>query len=227
MNKSIRLETSWKNLLSTEFEKEYFLRLQETVRLEYKTKTIYPNPKDIFKAFDLTPVKDVKVVIIGQDPYHGPGQAQGLCFSVPNGIRIPPSLSNIFRELKNDLGINIPEHGDLSSWSRQGVLLLNTVLTVEKGIANSHKGIGWERFTKIAIQLLSDKCSGIVFILWGKQAEHKKTIIDKKKHLILTSVHPSPLSAYNGFFGTKHFSRTNKYLRRNGREEIRWNSINL
>ena len=221
------MEGSWKSLLRDEFRKDYFIEMSERGREEYKTKRIYPASRDIFNAFDLTPVADVKAVIIGQDPYHGPNQAHGLCFSVPYGTKPPPSLANIYKELHNDIGIKIPTHGDLSSWARQGVLLLNTVLTVQESRANSHKGIGWEKFTESAIERLSIAREGIVFILWGRQAQGKQSIIDAKKHLILTSVHPSPLSAYNGFFGCKHFSKTNSYLSGNGTKEIDWNSVNV
>lgn len=226
MSRPIRIEGSWESLLSDEFSKGYFIDMSEQVRDEYKNKTIYPDSRDIFKAFDSAPVSSVKVVIIGQDPYHGPGQAHGLCFSVPRGIQTPPSLVNIYKELHSDLGIDIPGHGDLSSWARQGVLLLNSVLTVEKSKANSHKGIGWEKFTESAIERLSMAREGIVFILWGRQAQDKQRIIDSRKHLVLTSVHPSPLSAYNGFFGCRHFSKTNRYLSGNGIEKIQWDSIN-
>jgi len=226
MARPIRIEGSWKSLLRDEFRKDYFIEMSERVREEYKSKRIYPASRDIFNAFDLTPVADVKAVIIGQDPYHGPNQAHGLCFSVPHGTKTPPSLANIYKELHNDIGMDIPSHGDLSSWARQGVLLLNTVLTVQESRANSHKGIGWEKFTEAAIERLSNAREGIVFILWGKQAQSKQSIIDAKKHLILTSVHPSPLSAYNGFFGCNHFSKTNSYISGNGNKEIDWNSVN-
>ena len=226
MGRPIRIEGSWESLLSDEFSKGYFIDMAEEVRDEYKNKTIYPDSRDIFKAFNSAPVSSVKVVIIGQDPYHGPGQAHGLCFSVPRGIQTPPSLVNIYKELHSDLGIDIPGHGDLSSWARQGVLLLNSVLTVEESKANSHKGIGWEKFTESAIERLSMARERIVFILWGRQAQNKQRIIDPQKHLVLTSVHPSPLSAYNGFFGCRHFSKTNRYLSGNGIEKIQWDSIN-
>lgn len=226
MSRPIRIEGSWKSLLRDEFSKDYFIDMAERVRGEYKNKTIYPDSRDIFNAFDSAPVSSVKVVIIGQDPYHGPGQAHGLCFSVPRGIQTPPSLANIYKELHDDLGIEIPDHGDLSSWARQGVLLLNSVLTVEEYKANSHKGIGWEKFTESAIERLSTDREGIVFILWGRQAQDKQRIIDSQKHLVLTSVHPSPLSAYNGFFGCRHFSKANDYLSGNGTDGIQWGSIN-
>jgi len=221
--KKVDIEESWYNILKDEFEKEYFHSLRIKIRDLYKTKEIYPNPSNIFNAFNMTPFQKVKAVIIGQDPYHGPNQAHGLCFSVNDEMKIPPSLYNIFKELKNDLDIDIPKSGNLSKWAMEGVLLLNNVMTVEKGLANSHKNIGWEEFTKSVISLLSDNLSNVVFILWGRQAQEKEDFIDPKKHLILKSVHPSPLSAYNGFYGCKHFSQTNDYLRDNAKDEIDWN----
>ena len=180
-------------------------------------------PSNIFNAFNMTPFNKIKVVIIGQDPYHGPNQAHGLCFSVNKTIKIPPSLQNIFKELKNDLDIDIPISGNLTKWTGQGILLLNNVLTVERGLANSHKNIGWEEFTKSTISLISDHLSNIVFILWGMQAQEKESLIDKSKHLILKAAHPSPLSAYNGFYGCNHFSKTNRYLKEKLKDEINWN----
>jgi len=221
--KKIEIEESWYTSLKEEFEKDYFKSLRLEIRGLYKTKEIYPHPSDVFKAFNLTPFHEVKVVIIGQDPYHGPKQAHGLCFSVNENMKIPPSLKNIFKELKDDMNIETPKSGNLSKWATQGILLLNNVLTVEKGLANSHKNIGWEEFTKSVISTVSDNLSNIVFILWGKQAQEKENLIDPLKHLILKSVHPSPLSAYNGFYGCKHFSQTNTYLKENGKNEINWN----
>ena len=220
--KKVEIEKSWFSLLEEEFEKPYFKAIRLFLREQYKNKEIYPHPSNIFNAFNSTPVSEVKVVIMGQDPYHGPGQAHGLGFSVQKGIRVPPSLRNIYKELSQDLGVRIPSHGNLSSWAKKGVLLLNSVLTVERGKANSHKDIGWEKFTEHAIKKLSKKRSKIVFILWGAYAQKKEKLIDSKKHLILKAVHPSPLSAYNGFFGCKHFSQVNNYLKNNGKQEIRW-----
>ena len=221
--KKVKIEESWYKMLESEFEKPYFLSLRLKLRELYKTKEIYPHPSNIFNAFNMTPFNKVKVVIIGQDPYHGPNQAHGLCFSVNETIKIPPSLQNIFKELKNDLDINIPISGNLTKWTGQGILLLNNVLTVEKGLANSHKNIGWEEFTKSTISLISDHLSNIVFILWGMQAQEKESLIDKSKHLILKAAHPSPLSAYNGFYGCNHFSKTNRYLKEKLKDEIKWN----
>ena len=221
--KKVDVEESWYNMLESEFEKPYFLSLRLKLRKLYKTKEIYPHPSNIFNAFNMTPFNKVKVVIIGQDPYHGPNQAHGLCFSVNEMIKIPPSLQNIFKELKNDLNINIPISGNLTKWTGQGILLLNNVLTVERGLANSHKNIGWEEFTKSTISLISDHLSNIVFILWGMQAQEKESLIDKSKHLILKAAHPSPLSAYNGFYGCNHFSKTNRYLKEKLKDEINWN----
>jgi len=221
--KKVDVEESWYNMLESEFEKPYFQSLRLKLRELYKTKEIYPHPSNIFNAFNMTPFNKVKVVIIGQDPYHGPNQAHGLCFSVNETIKIPPSLQNIFKELKNDLDIDIPISGNLTKWTGQGILLLNNVLTVERGLANSHKNIGWEEFTKSTISLISDHLSNIVFILWGMQAQEKESLIDKSKHLILKAAHPSPLSAYNGFYGCNHFSKTNRYLKEKLKDEINWN----
>ena len=220
--KKVDIETSWYELLKDEFEKDYFLKLRKFIKNEYKTKQIFPNPKNIFKAFELTPVNDVKVVILGQDPYHGPNQAHGLAFSVQEDIKIPPSLSNIYKELYDDLNIPIKRSGNLESWAKQGVLLLNSVLTVESGKANSHKNIGWEKFTESVISLISKKKEILVFLLWGSYAHKKEDFIESNNHLILKSVHPSPLSAYNGFFGCKHFSKTNNFLKKNNIKEIVW-----
>ena len=223
--KKVEIEESWYKMLESEFEKPYFKSLRLKLRELYKTKEIYPHPSNIFNAFNMTPFNKVKVVIIGQDPYHGPNQAHGLCFSVNETIKIPPSLQNIFKELKNDLDIDISSSGNLTKWTGQGILLLNNVLTVERGLANSHKNIGWEEFTKSTISLISDHLLNIVFILWGMQAQEKESLIDKSKHLILKAAHPSPLSAYNGFYGCNHFSKTNRYLKEKLKAEINWNLI--
>ena len=219
---NVRIEESWKQKLTPEFEKDYFIKLTEFVRAEYASKTIYPPAKLIFNAFDHCPFDDVKVVIIGQDPYHGPGQAHGLCFSVAEGIPNPPSLQNIFKEIMSDLGNPMPANGDLTRWARQGVLLLNATLTVQAHLAGSHQRKGWEEFTDAAIRLLAEEREHLVFILWGAYAQKKGAFIDRSKHLVLASAHPSPLSAYNGFFGNKHFSRTNEYLKAHGIAEIEW-----
>ncbi len=208
----VHIEDSWKEQLSEEFSKSYFAELTDFVRGEYQQKQIFPPPKLIFNAFDSVAFQDVKVVILGQDPYHGPGQAHGLCFSVPDGIQMPPSLQNIFKEIQNDLGFEIPKSGNLQNWADQGVLLLNATLTVQAHKAGSHQKKGWELFTNAAIKKLADEREGIVFILWGRYARDKKDLIDASKHLILESAHPSPLSAHKGFFGCKHFSQTNDYL---------------
>ena len=220
--KKVEIEESWYNLLKGEFDKEYFTKIRLNVKQSYKEKTIFPPAPLIFNAFNLTPLKAVKVVIVGQDPYHGEGQAHGLSFSVPKGTRIPPSLLNIYKEIKTDLNKAIPNHGFLEHWAKQGVLLLNSVLTVEKSKANSHKNMGWETFTESAINLLSKKKKNIVFLLWGSYAHKKEAFIDKKNNLILKAPHPSPLSAYTGFFGCKHFSKTNQYLKKNHIKEINW-----
>lgn len=218
----VRIETSWKQRLAAEFEKDYFIKLTEFVRSEYMRTTIYPPAKLIFNAFDHCPFDKVKVVIIGQDPYHGPGQAHGLCFSVNEGVPNPPSLQNIFKEIQSDLGTPIPPNGDLTRWANQGVLLLNATLTVQAHQAGSHQRRGWETFTDAAIRILAEEREHIVFILWGAYAQKKGAFIDRNKHLVLTSAHPSPLSAYNGFFGNKHFSRTNEYLKMHGETGIDW-----
>lgn len=219
----VRIEESWKEQLAEEFTKPYFEKLTEFVRTEYMGDTpIYPPAKLIFNAFDHCPFNDVKVVIIGQDPYHGAGQAHGLCFSVNKGVALPPSLVNIFKEIANDTGTPIPSNGDLTRWSEQGVLMLNAVLTVRAASAGSHRNKGWEEFTDAAIRALAEKRDNIVFILWGSYAIKKGAFIDKERHLVLTSPHPSPLSAYQGFFGNHHFTRTNDYLRTHGKNEIIW-----
>lgn len=218
----VKIEESWKEVLKDEFEKPYFKILTDFVRKEYQTQTVYPPAKLIFNAFDLCPFDKVKVVIIGQDPYHGPGQAHGLCFSVNDGIDVPPSLVNIYKEIKEDLGIEPPASGNLERWAKQGVLLLNATLTVRARSAGSHQNKGWEEFTDRAIKELSEKRKDVVFMLWGSYAQKKGAIIDTKKHCVLTSVHPSPLSAYRGFLGCKHFSKANEYLKSKGLAEICW-----
>ena len=218
----VRMEASWKQRLVPEFEKDYFVRLTEFVRAEYGRTTIYPPARLIFNAFDQCPFDATKVVIIGQDPYHGPGQAHGLCFSVLEGVPNPPSLQNIFKEIHSDLGKPLPANGDLTRWAQQGVLLLNATLTVQAHQAGSHQRKGWEEFTDAAIRSLAEEREHLVFILWGAYAQKKGAFIDRNKHLVLTSAHPSPLSAYNGFFGNKHFSRANEYLRQHGLAEINW-----
>ena len=219
---NVKIEDSWKEQLAKEFEKDYFVRLTDFVREEYKTGTIYPPGRLIFNAFNLCPFNQTKVVIIGQDPYHGPGQAHGLCFSVNEGIAFPPSLQNIFKEIQSDLGKPIPTNGDLTRWANQGVLLLNATLTVRAHQAGSHQRHGWEEFTDSAIRILAEKRENLVFILWGAYAQKKGAFINRDKHLVLTSAHPSPLSAYNGFFGNKHFSRANEYLISHGITPINW-----
>ena len=219
---NVKIEDSWKEQLAKEFEKDYFVRLTDFVREEYKTGTIYPPGRLIFNAFNLCPFNQTKVVIIGQDPYHGPGQAHGLCFSVNEGIAFPPSLQNIFKEIHSDLGKPIPTNGDLTRWANQGVLLLNATLTVRAHQAGSHQRHGWEEFTDSAIRILAEKRENLVFILWGAYAQKKGAFINRDKHLVLTSAHPSPLSAYNGFFGNKHFSRANEYLSAHGIATIDW-----
>ncbi|MEW5844861.1 MAG: uracil-DNA glycosylase [Bacteroidota bacterium] len=217
-----QIEESWKKVLYDEFNKEYFVKLKEFLIDEKKKYTVYPPGSQIFAAFNHTPFDSVKVVILGQDPYHGPGQAHGLCFSVPKGIPAPPSLQNIFKEINSDLGLPIPNHGNLEKWAKQGVLLLNATLTVRANQAGSHQNKGWETFTDAAIKALSDYHKGLVFILWGNYAQAKAQIIDINKHFILTAPHPSPLSANRGFFGCKHFSRTNRLLTSIGKEPIDW-----
>ena len=219
---NVQIEESWKQHLTPEFEKDYFIKLTEFVRSEYQTATIYPPGRFIFNAFNLCPFDKVKVVIIGQDPYHGPGQAHGLCFSVNDGVPFPPSLQNIFKEIQSDLGAPIPTSGNLTRWANQGVLLLNATLTVRAHQAGSHQRRGWEEFTDAAIRILAEQRENIVFILWGSYAQKKGAFIDRNKHLVLASAHPSPLSAYNGFFGNKHFSRTNEYLQAHGQTPIEW-----
>jgi uracil-DNA glycosylase len=218
----VKIEESWKIRFKDEFEKEYFIRLTEFVKNEYKTKSIYPPGSLIFNAFDLCPFNKVKAVILGQDPYHGPGQAHGLCFSVRDGVKYPPSLVNIFKEIESDLGISKPPTGNLERWASQGVLLLNATLTVRAHLAGSHQKKGWEEFTDSVINLLNKEKQNLVFFLWGAYAQKKGESINESKHLVLRSVHPSPLSASRGFFGNRHFSRCNDYLQKNGIEPIKW-----
>ena len=216
------ISNDWLSPLKEEFGKEYYKKLYQTVNEEYKTHVIYPPADDLFNAFHFTPLHAVKVVILGQDPYHNEGQAHGLCFSVQKGVEIPPSLVNIYKELKEDLHCTMPTSGYLKKWADQGVLLLNTVLTVRAHEANSHKGIGWEEFTDAAIRILNEQDRPIVFMLWGSNAREKKSMLNNPKHLILEAPHPSPLSAYRGFFGCRHFSKCNAFLIKNGLDPIDW-----
>jgi uracil-DNA glycosylase len=218
----VKIEQSWKALLQEEFDKPYFAELTEFVRAEYKSYRIYPPGSQIFNAFNLCPFDKVKVVIIGQDPYHGPGQAHGLCFSVNDGVPFPPWLRNIFKEVNADTGAPIPQSGNLTRWATQGVLLLNATLTVREHSAGSHQRRGWETFTDAVIRIISEQKSKVVFILWGAYAQSKASLIDSSRHLVLRSVHPSPLSAHAGFFGNHHFSLANDYLVRNGLTSIDW-----
>jgi uracil-DNA glycosylase len=218
----VKIEQSWKAALKEEFTSSYFLELTEFVRSQYAQNKIFPAGKDIFNAFDCCPFDSVKVVIIGQDPYHNVGQAHGLCFSVNDGIEFPPSLVNIFKEIERDLQIKMPLSGNLTRWAEQGVLLLNATLTVEAHKAGSHQGKGWEKFTDAAIRALNEKREGIVYLLWGNYAQQKASFVDQSRNLVLKSVHPSPLSAYRGFIGCGHFSATNQYLKLNNKSEINW-----
>lgn len=218
----VQIEDSWKRHLQTEFDKPYFEALTSFVREEYGKGRCYPPGKLIFNAFNLCPFDQVKVVLIGQDPYHEPGQAMGLCFSVNQGVLFPPSLQNIFKEIADDIGTPIPASGDLTRWAKQGVMLLNATLTVREHQAGSHQGKGWETFTDAVIQTLAREREHLVFILWGSYAQKKGAFIDRNRHLVLQSAHPSPLSAYRGFFGNKHFSKANAYLQANGIEPILW-----
>ncbi|RKD91722.1 uracil-DNA glycosylase [Mangrovibacterium diazotrophicum] len=218
----VKIEESWKAVLADEFEKPYFEKLTEFVHQEYRSHTVYPPAKLIFNAFDQCSFDQLKVVILGQDPYHGPGQAHGLCFSVNDGVDFPPSLRNIFKELKGDVDKPIPASGNLTDWAKQGVLLLNATLTVRAHQAGSHQKKGWEDFTDAVIHRINETKENVVFILWGSYAIRKGEFIDRNKHLVLTSVHPSPLSASRGFFGNKHFSRANEFLTEKGIERIRW-----
>ncbi|MEG0735616.1 MAG: uracil-DNA glycosylase [Longicatena sp.] len=218
----VQIGNDWDIILKDEFQKEYYLKLRNFLAYEYKTQSIYPNMYDIFNALKYTAFQDVKVVILGQDPYHGEGQAHGLCFSVKKDVSIPPSLLNIYQELQHDVGCNIPRHGELIKWAKEGVLLLNTVLTVRRGVANSHAGKGWEILTDEIIRKLNERKNPIVFMLWGKQAKAKADLITNKNHLILMSSHPSPYSVEYGFFGCRHFSKANAFLKDHGNKEIDW-----
>ena len=219
---NVQIEESWKQHLMPEFEKDYFIRLTDFVRTEYSSTTIYPPGKLIFNAFNLCPFNQTKVVIIGQDPYHGDGQANGLCFSVNEGVPFPPSLKNIFKEVSDDIGTPVPRSGELDRWAEQGVLMLNAVLTVRAHNAASHAGHGWERFTDAVVKAIAERKQGVVYMLWGSYAQRKGAIADPKQNLILHAVHPSPLSAYRGFFGCKHFSQANNYLISIGKDPIEW-----
>ena len=217
------MKTTWSTILETEKQKPYFTDLLNFIQQERQNgKTVYPSSEDVFNALEYTPLEKVKVVILGQDPYHGPNQAHGLCFSVQKGVKTPPSLTNIYKEIKNDLGHPIPSHGNLTTWAKQGVFLLNTVLTVEESLAHSHKNKGWEKFTDTLIQKISDACPHIVFLLWGAPAQKKEKLINTEKHTILKAPHPSPLSAHRGFFGCNHFSLANAALKDHKQEPIDW-----
>ena len=218
----VKFLNDWDEILKDEFEKPYYKELRAFLKMEYSTRRIYPEMNDIFNSLKCSSFKDTRVVIIGQDPYHGAGQAHGMCFSVKKGVEPPPSLKNIFKELESDVGFKIPDHGELTAWAKQGVLLLNTVLTVREGAPNSHKGKGWESFTDRVISELNKKETPVVFLLWGANAKAKAKIIDNPRHVKLETVHPSPLSAYGGFFGCRHFSKTNEILIASGQEPIDW-----
>lgn len=218
----VTIDASWKKVLCEEFEKPYFRILSLFVRDSYVQRPTYPPPKDIFRAFDLCPFDQVRVVILGQDPYHGPGQANGLCFAVGEGARLPPSLKNIYKEIHDDVGGEMHTEGDLERWACQGVLLLNATLTVERGSPGSHQGKGWEEFTDAVVRVLNDEKERLVFILWGNYAKQKGAHIDREKHLVLEAAHPSPFSAHSGFFGCRHFSKANKYLDEHGKPVIHW-----
>lgn len=219
---AVRVEEGWREALADQWEAPYFGELARFVHDEYRNGTVYPPASQVFAAFDACPFEDVRVVILGQDPYHGPGQANGLCFSVNPGVRMPPSLVNIFREVSDDTGAPFPADGNLDRWARQGVLLLNATLTVREHLAGSHQRRGWETFTDAAIKALSDRREHIVFLLWGSYAISKRGLVDETKHLVLTSPHPSPLSAHRGFFGNHHFSRANRYLSLHGLQPVKW-----
>ena len=221
------IDNDWLEPLSVEFKKPYYKELYKKVKQEYETKRVFPEADDIFNAFQFTPLSKVKVVILGQDPYHNYGQAHGLCFSVKPDVDVPPSLVNIYQELHDDLGCDIPNNGYLKKWADQGVMLLNTVLTVRAHAANSHQGIGWETFTDAAIKILNEQDRPMVFLLWGRPAQNKKSMLTNPKHLILEAPHPSPLSAFRGVFGSRHFSKTNEYLKANGLEPIDWQIENI
>lgn len=218
----LKIEESWKKVLSEETEKPYFKTLSTFVKREYLSGVVYPSPKDMFRAFDCCPFDTVKVVILGQDPYHGVGQANGLAFAVHTGTPLPPSLKNIFKEIESDMGITPLPNGDLFRWAEQGVLLLNATLTVRAGSPGSHQNVGWEEFTDKAVQELSEKREGLVFMLWGNYAREKGKVIDRAKHLVLEAPHPSPFSAHTGFLGCKHFSQANEYLKKHNQKEIDW-----
>ncbi|HNQ67383.1 MAG TPA: uracil-DNA glycosylase [Bacteroidales bacterium] len=220
--KNVNIDDSWYAELKDEFNKEYFAKLKAFLVEEKKNNVVYPPGSQIFSAFNYTPFHKIKVVILGQDPYHGHGQAHGLCFSVPQGIPTPPSLVNIYKELKSDIGFEVPNSGNLESWAKQGIFLLNATLTVRANTAGSHQNKGWEIFTDNVIKIISDKRENVVFVLWGRYAAAKEKLIDDSKHIILKAAHPSPLSAYNGFFGCKHFSKINNFLNNKGIEPIRW-----
>lgn len=218
----VKISESWKPVLKDEFEKSYFTDLVDFVKKEYLRARVYPRGKNIFRAFDKCPFDDLKVVIIGQDPYHGIGQANGLCFSVNDGIQFPPSLQNIFQEIQSDTGMPIPQTGNLDRWAEQGVLLLNAVLTVREHEAASHAGMGWERFTDAVVRAISERKENIVYMLWGAYAQKKASFVNPEKNCVLKAVHPSPLSAYRGFFGCRHFSKANEYLTMNGKKPVIW-----
>lgn len=218
----VKIESGWKKELQDEFNKDYFVKLTEFIRNEYREDIVFPPGNELFSAFDFCPLNQTKVVILGQDPYHGVGQANGLCFSVKPGVRMPPSLKNIFKEIKEDIGKELPENGSLERWAKQGVLLLNSTLTVRKSSPGSHQGRGWEEFTDAIVKKLSEKKEKLVFLLWGSYAQRKGEVIDHTKHLVLSSAHPSPFAAHRGFFGNKHFSKTNEYLTGQGLEPIDW-----
>ncbi len=218
----VYIGNDWDNVLEGEFEKDYYKKLEEFLEAEYREHTVYPPKENLFNALKFSSYEDTKVVILGQDPYHEPNQAHGLCFSVNKGVKVPPSLVNIYKEIQSDLGLIPPNHGCLEDWARQGVLLLNTVLTVRRGEANSHKGKGWEIFTDRIVKLLNEREKPMVFILWGANAKSKKALITNKEHMIITGVHPSPLSAFNGFFGGGYFSKANRFLEVTGQSPINW-----
>lgn len=218
----VQIGNDWDTILAEEFEQEYYQKLRKILAHEYKTQTIYPNMYDIFNALKYTSYENAKVVILGQDPYHGPGQAHGLSFSVKKGMNVPPSLQNIYKEIQADLGLPIPTHGELTQWAKQGVMLLNTVLTVRARSANSHKDIGWQIFTDHIVQKLNKREKPLVFLLWGANAKRKRELITSPQHLILEAAHPSPYSAYNGFFGCHHFSKANEFLKQTGQQPIDW-----
>jgi uracil-DNA glycosylase len=221
----VKIEETWKQRLAGQFDADYFKQLVAFVKKEYQGGLVYPPPAAIFRAFDLCPFKEAKVVILGQDPYHGPGQANGLCFAVNEGVVLPPSLKNIYKEIAADLGVTVPQRGSLENWAKQGVLLLNATLTVQARTAGSHQKKGWEEFTDAAIEALSEQREGLVFMLWGRYARNKGAVIDREKHLVLEAPHPSPLSAYAGFFGCGHFSKANQYLAAMGKAPIKWEEV--